>query len=201
MIEIRSQSLDHAHPWLFVKDTADTILRDLQQYVLDPAFELYGGFINRAPQWQKPEDSEKYRGCVVIRGNFLTYSHAFCLITDDKELIESLCTAIKENQARSEYRSARSAVLENLPVLKEFTKAANLHPGKYLFTGMNPAGEVVEITRVYRISEEYANENNLLYLERWEGRNSENILIGAAFSDGDKLATTKNWKLYREESV
>ena len=48
-----------------------------------------------------------------------------------------------------------------LKVLEELTKAAGIQPGKYMFHG-----HILTITRVYSITEKYANEHNLLYYFR-----------------------------------
>lgn len=203
MTEYVNSVVDLDHPWAFVTDSEENIIHDLENYTLDPTFELYGNFVNRNPEWLKPEKAEKYRGCTVISGNFLTYSHAFYLITDDAGLIDRLDAAIRRNKERAEYREARAKKLEKVPVLETICKAAGIKPrkergadawpGKYLFRD-----EVITITRVYRMTEEEANEQSLLYLERWEGRDSDGRLIGGAFHDGDKLPTTAGWAINRE---
>lgn len=52
-------------------------------------------------------------------------------------------------------------------------------------------GNVLYVKRIYRISEEYANENSLLYLERVETSAGDFALPG-----GDTISTRKNWKIY-----
>lgn len=98
-------------PWSFMEDTKENILKDLEQYTLDPVFEDYGNFIY-IPTWEDEETAEKYKGLTAICGNFLTYSHSFRLLTDDKELIEELATAIRKNQAKEEYKQAKERLLE-----------------------------------------------------------------------------------------
>lgn len=56
-------------------------------------------------------------------------------------------------------------------------------------------GGWVKLTRIYRLTAQEANENALLYLDRWEGIDHNGMAQGAAFHDGDKLPTTKNWIL------
>lgn len=51
--------------------------------------------------------------------------------------------------------------------------------------------DVLYVNRIYRISEEYANENSLLYLERVETSAGDFALPG-----GDTISTSKNWKIY-----
>ena len=98
-------------PWSFMEDTKENILKDLAVHTLDPVFEDYGNFVY-SPTWIDEEAAEKYKGMIAISGNFLTYSHAFRLLTDDKELIEELTTAIRKNQATEEYKQAKERLLE-----------------------------------------------------------------------------------------
>ena len=184
--------------WMDVGDTEENIISDLREHALDPIFELYGGFVNRCPEWLNSETADKYIGCTVISGTFLTLSHAFRLVTDDEALIGRLAAAIRENQQREDYKAARKKALAKVPVLTDISKAADIKPGKYMFKGFREDGEIIKITRVYRITEEEANEQSLLYLDHWEGRNSEGILIGGAFRDGDKLQTTSGWAIYQK---
>lgn len=203
MTEYVNSVVDLDHPWAFVADSEENIIHDLENYTLDPIFELYGNFVNRNPEWLKPETAKKYEGCTVISGNFLALSHAFYLITDDADMIGRLDAAIRKNKATPEYQEARAKKLAKVPVLETICKAAGIMPrkdrgadawpGKYLFRG-----EIITITRVYRLTEAEANEQSILYLERWEGRDSEGRLIGGAFHDGDKLPTIAGWALYRE---
>ena len=76
-------------PWSFMEDTKENILNHLEKYTLDPVFEKYGNFVY-IPTWTDEEAAEKYKGLTAICGNFLTYSHAFSLYTDDTELIVEL---------------------------------------------------------------------------------------------------------------
>lgn len=52
-------------------------------------------------------------------------------------------------------------------------------------------GGVLYVKRIYRISEEYANENSLLYLERVETSAGDFALPGS-----DTVSTSKRWKIY-----
>lgn len=52
-------------------------------------------------------------------------------------------------------------------------------------------GNVLYVKRIYRISEEYANENSLLYLDRVETSEGDFALPGS-----DTIRTSKNWKIY-----
>ena len=98
-------------PWGFVEDTKENILKDLAEYTLDPVFEEYGNFVY-IPTWEDEEASEKYKGLTAISGNFLTYSHAFRLLTDDTELIEELTKAIRKNQETEEYKQAKVRLMK-----------------------------------------------------------------------------------------
>lgn len=184
---------DPDKPWLQIPDTEENILRGLAEHTLDPAFELYGNFVNLCPRWRSPEVMAARAGHALISGNFLNYSHAFRVLTDDQALIARFSMAIERNTATPEYQAARARVLAHVPVLKELAKAAGIKPGKYLFQG-----RILTITRVYSITEEYASEHSLLYLDRWEGRDSRGVPTCGGFSDGAKLSTSEGWKLHRE---
>ena len=98
-------------PWSFMEDTKENILKDLAEYTLDPVFEEYGNFVYM-PTWEDEQATEKYKGLTAISGNFLTYSHAFRLLTDDAELIEELTKAIRKNQETEEYKQAKVRLME-----------------------------------------------------------------------------------------
>lgn len=187
MTEYLNSVINPDAPWCFIPDTAENILHDLENYTLDPVFELYGNFINPKPEWKSEVVAERYAGCTSIFGNFLTLSHAFRLVTDDTILISRFSAAIKRNKATAEYQAAREKMLATLPVL---TKKNAIVGEVYAFPG-----GWVKLTRIYRLAEQDANENALLYLDRWNGIDHNGMAQGAAFHDGDKLPTTKNWKL------
>lgn len=187
MTEYQNKVTNPAAPWSFIADTEENILHDLERYTLDPAFELYGNFINPAPEWQSEEVSAKYAGCTSIFGNFLTHTHAFRLVTDDPGLISRLSAAVERNKATPEYQTARQEMLSHLPALTK----QNAHKGRaYAWPG-----GWLKLTRVYRLTEQEANDNALLYLDRWEGIDHNGEIHGAAFLDGDQLPTTNGWKL------
>lgn len=187
MTEYLNHVTNPAAPWSFISDTEENILHDLECYTLDPVFELYGNFVNPSPEWLSDEAATKYAGCTTIFGNFLTFSHAFRLVTDDPGLISRLSAAIAQNKATAEYRAARQRMLDKLPSLtKQTARKGQTYawPGGWL-----------RLTRVYRLTEQEANDKALLYLDRWEGVDHNGAFHGAAFSDGDQLPTTKSWKL------
>lgn len=95
----------------FMEDTKENILADLERYTLDPVFEDYGNFVY-TPTWVNEKTAEEYKGLTAISGNFLTYSHAFRLLTDDKELIRELETAIRKNQETEEYKQAKVRLIK-----------------------------------------------------------------------------------------
>lgn len=103
---------DEEKPWMEVPDTEENILRDLGRYTLDPIFEMHGDFVNRTPQWLTEELRQARAGHTVISGNFLNYSHAFRVCTDDEALIKRLEAAIERNKAAPEYQAARARMLE-----------------------------------------------------------------------------------------
>lgn len=98
---------------LYQKSTLSDLYRLLETYTLDPVFERYGEFVNRTPCWIDGETARKYSGASVIAGNFLSYSHAFYLITDQEELIRSLERLIEKNRASPQYQAARARWLSS----------------------------------------------------------------------------------------
>lgn len=108
MTEFINTVVDPERPWSFIPDTEENILHDLEHYTLDPAFEDYGDFVNRSPEWLDEIHAEKYKGCTVISGNFLTLSHAFYLVTDDEGMISRISVAVERNKNTTEYQAARA---------------------------------------------------------------------------------------------
>jgi hypothetical protein len=107
MIEFLNKDVvDRNHGWKRVPDTVENILDDMADFTLDPRFESYGDFVDRSPKWLNPETAEKYKGCASIFGNFLEYSHAFRLVTDDEEIIRRIEEAVARNKATVEYQEA-----------------------------------------------------------------------------------------------
>ena len=92
-------------------DTIEILLDVLNKETLDPIFEKYGNFIQRKPNWLKKETAEKYKGCAVISGNFVSLSHVFNIITDDEELIQKLEQAINNNKQTAEYQELRKTIV------------------------------------------------------------------------------------------
>ena len=97
----------------YQKSTRSDLYRLLETYTLDPVFERYGEFVNRTPCWIDGETARKYSGASVFAGNFLSYSHAFYLITDQEELIRSLERLIEKNRASPQYQAARARWLSS----------------------------------------------------------------------------------------
>ena len=187
MTEYLNTVTNPAAPWSSIPDTEENILHDLEQYTLDPVFEAYGNFVNRSPEWLDEAAAQKYAGCTIISGNFLTYSHAFNLVTDDDALISRLSAAIDRNKSTPEYKAAFDRFAQRLPALTK----ANAHAG----TLYAWPGGWIKLTRVYRLTEQEANENALLYLDRFEGIDRNGYTQGGAFHDGDQLTDTSGWKL------
>lgn len=111
MLEIRS----NGSKW-FGQSPAplEELYQTLTEHTLDPAFEMYGNFLNRAPQWISEGATQKYTGCASIFGNFLTYSHAFDLVTDEKEIIDEIEHLVAENKATDRYIDAKNTMVKNL---------------------------------------------------------------------------------------
>lgn len=90
---------------------------------LDPDFENYGNFITQDPcvgvsnpDYRKVEGADEWidgprifdvDGVVYFSGNFLCLSCAFSIYTNDIETIAKLTDAIRTNQQRDDYLSAR----------------------------------------------------------------------------------------------
>ena len=187
MIVYLNRVTNPAAPWSMIDDTAENILNDMEQYTLDPTFEFYGNFVNSSPKWRKDELAARYADCAVIFGNFLNYTHAFRLVTDDAALIDRIKAAVVKNKARPEYIAAFEQMVAKLPVLTK----ANAKEGKFYAH----AGGWLKVTRIYRISEAEANEKALLYLDHYEGVTRDGHAIGGALPGGDTLSTTKHWKI------
>ncbi len=103
---------DKDRPWMEIPDTEENILRDLDRYTLDPAFEMYGDFVNRTPEWLTEELQQTRAGHTMIFGNFLNCNHPFRVCTDDEGLIQRLEAAIDRNKATPEYQAARARMQE-----------------------------------------------------------------------------------------
>lgn len=187
MTEYRNKVTNPDAPWLDVDDTEENILRDLERYTLDPVFERYGDFVNRAPEWLDEEHAAKYAGCSVISGNFLGYTHAFYVVTDDEDLISRFSGAVLRNKASQEYQEARARMIAKLPVLTLANASIGQH---YAF-----AGGWFTLTKVIHLTEEEANRDSLLYLDHWRGVDWQGRTVGAAFTDGRKLSSTSGWKV------
>ncbi|WP_195484661.1 hypothetical protein [Flavonifractor plautii] len=187
MTEYLNTAINPDAPWSFITDTEENILHDLEHYTLDPVFEFYGNFVNQSPEWLSQEVAAKYAGCTSISGNFLYLSHAFRLVTDDTGLISRLSAAIERNKARPEYQDALKKHLADLPTLTK----ENAYVGRcYAF-----AGSWFRLTRVYRLTEQEANEKALLYLDHFEGATRHGETIGGAIPGGDTLQSTKGWEI------
>lgn len=93
------------------EDGVEYVLWRMKEHVLHPAFEGYGNFLYRprpiagAPEWPP--------GVMRFSGNFVTYSHSFCVETDDPALIARIAEAVRENQARPEYAAAKAEIAEH----------------------------------------------------------------------------------------
>lgn len=110
--EYQNKVTDPERPWMLIPDTEENILADLAHHTLDPVFERYGNFANPNPVWTDPRYAEKYKGCTSFFGNFVDYSHAFRLVTNDPGLIERLTQAITQNKATKAYQDAKIRMIE-----------------------------------------------------------------------------------------
>ena len=94
--------------------------------------------------------------------------------------------ATEENAARLLAEIVRRAS-EPLPELSKETAEVGK---RYAYPG-----GWVQLSRVYRLSEQEANERCTLYLDRWSGYDHNGRDVGGAFTDGDQLASASGWKL------
>lgn len=83
----------------------DLLLAMLERETLDPRFEQYGNFVIDA-------DAVLQLGEVQFHGNFITYSHAFDVRSDEPEVIARLTAAIRANQATKTYLEAADGLAE-----------------------------------------------------------------------------------------
>lgn len=123
---------DPRRPWASIPDSEENIIRHLEQYTLDPVFEDCGNFVNPNPEWLYPEAAKKYEGCTSIFGNFLTFSHAFRLVTNDPGLIQRITEAINRNKATPEYQTAKARMIEQRRREKERREQLIRERGNYL---------------------------------------------------------------------
>ena len=72
------------------------LIRNLQQYTLDPVFEKYGNFILSAAGHR-----------TLFWGNFYDYSAVFSIKTNDPKEIDVLTKLIRANQETKEYQYAK----------------------------------------------------------------------------------------------
>lgn len=90
--------------------TIEPLYKTLAEHILDPRFENYGGFVNRAPHWTNPDTAQRYSGCTVIKGDFLGYDHPFFIITDEEDIISKVEALVAENIKRPDYASAKATL-------------------------------------------------------------------------------------------
>lgn len=188
MTEYLNTVTNPAVPWSFIDDTEENILQDLAAHILDPAFELYGDFVNPSPEWLNPENAAKYAGCTMIFGNFLDYTHAFRLVTDDASLIARISSAVQRNKSRPEYQEAWRQMIDKLPSLT-FKNATIGHHYRF-------CDGWFRLTKIIRLTMEECNRDSLLYMIRFEGIDWNGRTIGGAFHDGPKMPTSANRAIY-----
>lgn len=82
------------------------ILQLLSVEPLNPRFEDFGGFASNI--------SLQFRdlpvGTIRFFGNFLNYSHVFCVDTNDVLIMGQLFDAIRANMQRADYKAARAEI-------------------------------------------------------------------------------------------
>jgi hypothetical protein len=87
-------------------DSVDVLLALLSREPLEPRHELIGGGFVHAGL--SAELTAHYgvaaRGAIMYTGNFRNVSHAFSVVTDEKDLQDRLSAAVTENMNRPDYR-------------------------------------------------------------------------------------------------
>lgn len=111
MIVYKNKVIHPTKGWLFIEDSKENILNDLEKYTLDPTFEDYGNFVYK-PTFETEEQKQRWineynENCICIFGNFSSLSHAFYVITDERDFINELETAIRKNQSTKEYKNIK----------------------------------------------------------------------------------------------
>lgn len=74
----------------------------IEEYVLDPTFEKYGGFVDEDPKLFSGQTE-----FVRIFGNFYDYSYVFSIFTKDVQLVSRFKKAVFENQSKKSYQDAK----------------------------------------------------------------------------------------------
>lgn len=90
-------------------DGIDRLIDLLEREPLNPKFEHYGFFLE--PIRQPCEWSKLSGDGVFFAGNFLNYSHAFAIESDEPDVIDRIASAIAKNVKSDAYRLARTEVL------------------------------------------------------------------------------------------
>ncbi|MGM7703087.1 hypothetical protein ACSVDE_15250 [Pseudalkalibacillus sp. Hm43] len=79
------------------------LIKRLKSEPLDPIYETMGNFIvSYQPSSWTPEN-KRFEGCTHFFGHFATSPYVFSIITDEKVVIDSLTSAIRMNQCRTDY--------------------------------------------------------------------------------------------------
>ena len=64
-------------------------LEHIKDFLGKYTLEDFSGIVLH-PTWRSKESTEKFKGCSTISGNFIEWSNAFYIITDDENLISEL---------------------------------------------------------------------------------------------------------------
>ncbi len=87
-------------------DTVEMLLQVLAKEPLSPSFEHPGRF--QFSDRTQP-GTETIRDSVTFYGNFANVSHAFCVETNDPEMIGTMADAIRANLETVAYKECRDA--------------------------------------------------------------------------------------------
>jgi hypothetical protein len=79
----------------------------MEEYVLDPTFENYGGFVDEDPKLFSGQTE-----FTSVFGNFYDYSYVFRIFTKDALLISRFKEAVAKNQAKESYQRAKQIRIE-----------------------------------------------------------------------------------------
>ncbi len=95
-------SYQPSHTYVTPDQAIQKLYGMLLTYTLDPRFELNGNDFIEQPGGRR---LGYHQETVRFSGNFLCYSFAFCLDSDEPSFIQAMTQAIRANQDREEYQA------------------------------------------------------------------------------------------------
>ncbi len=96
-------------------DPVAVLLKRLTEHTLNPTFEEYGAFGLKPTTWTGEPPDYWTASMVRFWGNFDDVSAGFSIDTDEPEMIEQLCAAIRANMATQAYADSKREHAEVKP--------------------------------------------------------------------------------------